>query len=281
MSSATLRWQERRVEVDGIGLAVRFGEHPAGSDRPVLLLLHEALGSFGQWKQFPEQLAVACGLSVLLYEREGHGGSDPLRLPRSDDYLEHQGRVVLPRLVEALESELNLDQLVLVGHSDGGSIALVGAAAMPARVVGLVTAAAHLFVEPETCAGIEAAVAVYADKLRGPLGRYHGDKIDSLFRGWHETWLRDSFQALDLAPWLAGISCPALILQGRGDQYGTVAQVDEICAGINAGGRSLAEPCWVAAGHVPHLEAPQQTLAAMSDFIRSLPAVSDRAAASA
>ncbi|WP_246480536.1 alpha/beta fold hydrolase [Motiliproteus sediminis] len=279
MTATAMQWRNGQVEVEGVALSIRFGQHPEGTGKPVLLLLHEALGSFAQWKRFPEQLAEACGMSVLLYEREGHGGSDPLRLPRADDYLQYQGRVVLPRLIDALSPELGLEQLVLVGHSDGGSIALVGAAEMRQRVVALITAAAHLFVEPETRAGIEAAVAVYADKLRAPLARYHGDKIDDLFRGWHQTWLRNSFQGLDLSPWLGRIQCPALVMQGRNDQYGSAAQVEQICAGINAGGRALARPCWVDAGHVPHLETPQQTLAAMSGFIAALGPVSGRAAA--
>ena len=241
---------------------VRYGRQLSAQTPLTMVFLHEALGSIAQWRDFPEQLAERCGCDVLVYDRVGHGKACPLQLPRSDDYLAFEGEQVLPQLLK----RLRVERAVLVGHSDGGSIALVGAAVEPERVVGLITEAAHLFVEPETRSGIEAARTIYPQILQPGLRRYHGDKTDTLFDAWWQTWLRQSYQALDLRPWLGGIRQPALIIQGYEDEYGTPRQVDEICAGIG----SSAEPCWLEAAHIPHREARDACLTAMASFVERL-----------
>lgn len=263
----SIEWQERLFTLaDGteiFGLHCRHAKN-AGADRPTLVLLHEALGHIGMWKDFPQQLAEATGLDLLVYERRGYGRSSPITLPRPDDYLEEEGRDWLGPVLDAA----GLKKVILVGHSDGGSIALIGAACLQKRVVAIITAAAHIRIDLLTTAGIVEAVELYkTTELPERLARYHGERTDLLFRAWSETWLRDRFQPLDLSDYLHQISCPALIIQGADDQYGEVAQVEDIVSGIGEKAEALFLPdC----GHVPHLQAPAATLKAMQGFVESL-----------
>ena len=243
----------------GVYLHIKRGRQPSLGSPITLVFLHEALGSIAQWRDFPERLAERCGCDLLIYDRIGHGRASELRLPRPDNYLALEGEQVLPQLLK----QLSIERAVLVGHSDGGSIALVGAATVPERVLGLITEAAHLFVEPVTRRGIAHARDIYLDKIRTGLSRYHGEKTDTLFVGWWQTWLRESYQQLDLSSWLEKIRAPALIIQGYEDQYGSELQVEKICQGIGP----LAQPCWLEAAHCPHREAEEECLQAMADFI--------------
>ena len=245
-----------------VQLQVRHIERVGGG--PTLVLLHEALGNIALWRDFPEQISEATGLDVLVYERLGYGASSPITLPRPDDYLEQEGRIWLPKLLDALE----LEQAILLGHSDGGSVALVGAAVSP-RVIGLITMAAHIQVDDLTLAGIRQTLERYqSSDLPERLARYHGDRTDLLFRAWHETWLRDSFQSsFNLTPWLNQIQCPALIMQGVDDSYGLPEQVTDIARGIG----SQAVPHFIpACGHSPHLEQPEASIEEIRRFILAL-----------
>lgn len=264
----TLNWEDRLLTLaDGTEIFASHGrwrEVPDNAERPTLVLLHEALGHIDMWKGFPAQLAQATGLDLLVFERRGYGRSSPISLPRDDDYLEQEGRDWLAPVLDAA----GLNRVILVGHSDGGSIALVGAACLPQRVVGLITEAAHIRVDDLTRAGIEQAVAIYrSTNLPERLARYHGERTDLIFRAWYETWQRDSFQAMDLSGYLQYIRCPALIMQGRDDEYGEPAQVEDTVSGIGEQAVAVLIPdC----GHIPHLQAPAATLQAMQGFIEKL-----------
>ncbi len=235
------------------------------SARPLLVFLHEGLGSVAQWKDFPDRLCAATGLAGLVYDRYGHGRSDGLAAGRAVDYLEAEARDFLPGLLGALA----VDQpLVLIGHSDGGTIALLHAGLNPA-VSGLVTEAAHVFVEDITLAGIRDARRAFDGDpaLRQALQRYHGEHTDSLFRGWSETWLDPAFRNMNIEHELPAVSCPALIMQGEADEYGTARQVDAIVAGLGG----PATPMMMAGvGHTPHREAGELTLEAMRRFVVAL-----------
>lgn len=241
-------------------LQVRHYQH--GETGPTLVLLHEALGNIALWRSFPEKLCAATGLDVLVYERRGYGSSTAITLPREHDYHEQEGKVWLPRLLE----ELDLKQVILIGHSDGGSIALVAAAVIPHKIIGLITMAAHIYVDHLTQAGILEAIERYkTTDLRKRLARYHGERTDLLFRAWVEPWLDESFQnTLNLRPWLSGIKCPALIMQGENDNYGLPQQVRDIVQGIGPLAMSDIIP---ACGHSPQLEQPGYCLKAIGDFI--------------
>jgi pimeloyl-ACP methyl ester carboxylesterase len=230
------------------------------SDRPTLILLHEGLGSIALWRDFPAKLAQATGCPVLVYSRYGYGRSDALSTPRGVDYMHHEARETLPELRAAL----GLDDIILVGHSDGASIALIhaGSGRWPVRAV--VLEAPHVFVEDLSVASIEAARDAYAaTELRQRLMRYHAD-VDSAFRGWNDIWLHPEFRAWNIEDVLAGVRCPVLAIQGADDEYGTLAQIDAIERGV-AGPfeRLVLSNC----KHAPHRDQEQATLDAMARFI--------------
>lgn len=206
-------------QIRGISLRCRRigpeGHEPAG-DTPCLVFLHEALGCVEMWKTFPERLSQRTGLPGLLYDRQGHGGSDPLNGPREREYLHREAREVLPALLRSLDVE----RPVFVGHSDGGTIALLFAAAYPDWPCCAVVEAAHVFVEEITRQGIREAVSTYhTTDLESRLAKYHGDKSGELFHAWSGTWLSDMFSTWNMHHELPFIQCPLLVIQGEDDQY--------------------------------------------------------------
>ncbi|WP_372971630.1 alpha/beta fold hydrolase [Marinobacter sp.] len=247
---------------DGVRVqAQRLSQENNG--RPVLVFLHESLGNVALWKQFPLRLAEATGLDALVYERRGYGTSSDEPLPRPYDYLEQEGRVWLPRLLDALE----IDEVILVGHSDGGSIALVAAAVLGNRVKGLITMAAHTWADHLTLAGIRDMRRRYTEEgIREKLMRYHGGRTDALFHAWQDIWLDEGFQrSLNFASWLDAIQCPAMIIQGEDDEYGVPEQVTRIVEGIG----TQARPVFMSeTGHSPHLQQPDRVLLLICDFLR-------------
>lgn len=233
----------------------------AGTRRsPTLLFLHEGLGSIAQWRDFPRALAEWTGLPALLYDRQGHGGSDPLGAPRSARYLHREALEVLPEVLE----RCGVDDAILVGHSDGGSIALLYASAHPERVRGAITQAAHVFVEEETLAGIRAAGDAWRNtQLPEKLARYHGARTHALFHAWHDTWLAPEFRDWNIEDCLPAIRCPLLVIQGKDDEYATKAQVEAIARQAGGPVDTLMVPhC----GHIPHHQAREPVLEAMKRF---------------
>ncbi len=215
------------------------------------------------WKDFPRRLCEITGCPGLLYDRLGYGLSDALQQSRKTDYLHRYALEELPLvLTHALPSG---QPYIVIGHSDGGSIALLHAAQQPPGLRAIVTEAAHVFVETLTLDGIRVAEQAYADgKLRG-LTRYHGDKTEQIFKAWSDTWLTPDFAKWNIEEVLPSIACPALILQGIDDQYGTRRQVDAIVAGVPGARMQLLEQC----GHTPHQEQAAAILELMDTFIRS------------
>jgi pimeloyl-ACP methyl ester carboxylesterase len=233
----------------------------AGMDAPTLVFLHEGLGSILHWRDVPRRLSAATELPAIVYERWGFGGSDPLSLPRPDDYLEREATQALPELLAAC----GVGRHILIGHSDGGTIALLYAAERPGGLLGAVCEAAHVFVEDCAIRGIERAVEAWRNTdLPRRLARYHGEKAESVFRGWADTWLRPSFRNWRMTERLPAVCCPLLVVQGADDAYGTLAQVEAIAAGTGGQAETLVVPdC----GHTPHLEAPDIVLPAIECFI--------------
>jgi pimeloyl-ACP methyl ester carboxylesterase len=249
-----------QVQAAGHSLAVeRLG--PVTPGQPTLVFLHEGLGSIAQWRNFPHRLCRALGLSAVIYDRWGFGKSDPLKLPRPNNYLEIEAEVALPELLEAC----GVSRPILIGHSDGGSIALLFATAFPSRPLACVTMAAHVFVEDEALTGIrEARHAWQTTKLRDRLAHYHGDKVDAVFSGWVDTWLRPDFRDWSMVERLARIACPLLALQGLDDAYGTPKQVETIVEGVSGPAQPLLlKDC----GHTPYRERTEETLGAIIAFL--------------
>ncbi|MBB3064752.1 alpha/beta fold hydrolase [Limibacillus halophilus] len=255
---------EDYMVIDGTRLEYRWvGE--AEAEGPVLVFLHEGLGCVALWRGFPEVLCQALGLRGIVYSRAGYGRSDACALPRPPTYLHAEALEVLPRVLD----RAGVQEAVLIGHSDGGSIALIHASADAAgRVKAIVTLAAHVFNEELSIQGIrEAREAFETGDLRDRLEKYHGANVDCAFYGWNDTWLSAGFRDWNLEAFLPDIEVPALILQGAEDQYGTPFQVAAIVAGIGFSASSALIPdC----GHAPHLEQPEVTVALIREFLQPL-----------
>jgi pimeloyl-ACP methyl ester carboxylesterase len=232
---------------------------------PTLVLLHEGLGSVGMWKDFPDALAPATGCPLFLWSRHGFGASDPITLPRPLDYLEQETALVPQVLWQA-----GIGRCVLVGHSDGGTIALLAAGGPAApQIVGIVTMAAHVFVEDVTIDGIrETKRAWDRGDLRRRLARWHGQNVEGAFRGWCDTWLDPGFRAWNIEAALPAVRAPVLAMQGADDEYGTPAQVDAIARGVSGPARPMLIP---GAGHAPHIDATAAVIEAIRLFLAALP----------
>jgi pimeloyl-ACP methyl ester carboxylesterase len=230
---------------------------------PVIVFLHEGLGSLAMWKNFPQKLCAAAGARGLVFSRYGYGRST-LR-PAAEKWPVEFMHVQAERVLPALFASIGLDRAPwLYGHSDGGSIALIHAAAFPERVAGLVAVAPHVFVEDVSVASIEAARVAYAGTdLPQRLARYHAD-ADSAFHGWNDIWLDPAFRAWNIEDSLRRIRCPVLAVQGEDDEYGTMAQIDAI-ARVVPQARLLKLP---SCGHSPHRDQPAALTEAVVAFMR-------------
>jgi pimeloyl-ACP methyl ester carboxylesterase len=232
-----------------------------GDGNAVIVLLHEGLGCVALWRDLPEWLAATLRCRVFAYSRFGYGQSDPRPLPWPLNYMHDEALRVLPQVLQAA----GIERALLLGHSDGGSIATIhaGAAADP-RATALVLIAPHFFVEPAGLQAIRMIGAEYRDgPLRERLARYHRN-VDVAFRGWHDAWTAPGFAAFDLTAELAAVRVPILALQGADDAYGTAAQLDAITRHATVPTETLLIP---GARHAPHLEAPDATRAAIAGFI--------------
>ncbi|MDI9570631.1 MAG: alpha/beta hydrolase [Pseudomonadota bacterium] len=246
---------DRRVGDDG-------GAARADHERPWLVFLHEGLGSVGQWRDFPAALCGETGLAGLVYDRWGYGESEACEEMGDSGYLHHEAQESLPQVLDRFD----IPRAIFIGHSDGGSIALIFGATFPERAAGIITEAAHVFVEEITLAGIRAAVAAYeGTDLPARLARYHGARTDLVFRRWSETWLSPPFRAWNIEGLLSRIRCPVLAIQGEEDPYGTSGQVESIVRRISGPAEGLIVP---RCGHIPHLQAREETTEAMREFIR-------------
>jgi pimeloyl-ACP methyl ester carboxylesterase len=237
---------------------------PLPHEAPALVLLHEGLGSVGQWGDFPDRLATATSAGVFVYSRAGYGQSSPVPLPRPLTYMHDEALEVLPKLLDAI----GFRRGILIGHSDGASIATIYAGGVQDhRIRGLSLIAPHFVVEDVSISSIAAAKQAYeSTDLREKLARWHKD-VDVAFRGWNEAWLDPQFRSWDISESLAYIRVPVQIVQGEADRYGTLRQIE-----------IAEEECYCPVdvtllpdiGHSPQREAPNRTLIAVSDFVNRI-----------
>ena len=237
---------------------------------PALVLLHEGLGCVAMWRDFPVLLNQRTGLDVFAYSRAGYGGSDPVTLPRRIDYMHVEGRAVLGAVLESA----GVDDAILIGHSDGASIAIVHAAAPAARIRGLVLIAPHVFCEDESIESIRSAGEAFRrGGLRERLARYHGDRVEQTFHGWHDAWLQPEFRQWSITEFLPKIATPVLLIQGDRDEYGTAAQLDAIERGVSG---PVTRQWILGCGHAPHRERPGETLDAIDSFVAGIGSIAER-----
>src|SRR5580700_7099027 len=237
---------------------------PSPDQAPTLVLLHEGLGSAALWGDFPEKLQAATGAGVFVYSRAGYGASSPVKLPRPLDYMHIEALEVLPKLLDGVGYRRGL----LLGHSDGASIAAIYAGAyQDHRVQGLALIAPHFIVEDVSVASIaEIKTAFQIGGLQAKLAGWHND-VDNAFYGWNGAWLDPKFRAWDISDYLAYIRVPVAVLQGADDQYGTIRQVE-----------IAREECYCPvevtilskAGHSPQREAPETTLNSITEFAKHI-----------
>lgn len=239
---------------------------------PTLVLLHEGLGSVGLWRDFPSMLAERTGLGVFAWSRLGYGQSDPAPLPRPLDYMQREANTS----VRGVLDEVGIERCILIGHSDGATIAALYAGnGQDDRIAALILIAPHYFVEDVALAEIARARVAYENgDLRDRLARHHRH-VDSAFRGWNEAWLDPGFPAaLDLREALAEIRVPILQIQGDGDMYGTIAQLRY----AETWAKCPVQTAMIAgARHAPHLEAPAPTVDVMAAFVAGIHPMHDSA----
>lgn len=251
----TLKIGQKMIHVQWINYGI------LQENKPVLVFLHEALGSIAQWKSFPLNLCSKMQLSGLVIERSGHGNSSPLTSARTLNYLHEYAGETLELLKECLP---NNKEFIFIGHSDGGSIALILGAKNIPQLKTIVTIAAHTFVEEETLAGIQPAIEAYKlGKLDG-LKRIHGEKTETLFYAWCDTWLHPDFKKWDIREEIKTIPIPVLALQGVSDQYGTEKQVESIQAISDVNQGVMMQNC----EHHPHLQQQNETLSLIEDWLK-------------
>jgi len=234
-------------------------------DAAVLVFLHEGLGCAALWRDFPDQLCVASGCGGLVFSRLGYGGSSPCDLPRPIDYMQREAKIALPAILQ----HFSIDRLILVGHSDGASIALVYAGLLkepsPDAVIAM---APHVFCEDISIAGIEAAKQVYEQGvLKEKLAKFHGMNTECAFRGWNDAWLDPAFQDWNIENYLPAVLAPVLAIQGLDDTYGTLAQIDAIEQGVGGSfQKQLLENC----GHTPWSAQREDVARRSVEFIQHI-----------
>jgi pimeloyl-ACP methyl ester carboxylesterase len=251
------------IEIGGSRLEYRMIGPPPDA-APTIVFLHEGLGSVGLWGDFPDRVAEATGLGLFVYSRAGYGQSSASAMPRRVTFMHEEAREVLPRVLDAI----GFRRGVLLGHSDGASIAAIYAGSfLDPRLRGIVLLAPHFFAEPFGIEEIARAKERYEEgDFRAKLARWHRDP-DNAFYSWSGPWLDPQFLNWDIRPELAAIGVPVLIVQGDEDQYGTLEQVKtakRLCAS------PVEAVILPGIRHIPHRDAPAETLAAVADFIGRL-----------
>jgi len=260
-----LPWSGRRVRIE----VQRIEPVAARPHAPTLVFLHEGLGSVAMWRDFPQRLCDAAGVRGVVYSRPGYGRSTPRAAHErwGLDFMHRQAHELLPALLDALPIDRHRQPPWLLGHSDGGSIALLHAARHPHQVAGTVVMAPHLFVEDVSIASIQQARHHYEHTdLRQRLARYHDDP-DSAFFGWNDIWLDPPFAHWNIEAEIAGIACPLLAMQGLDDEYGTLEQIRAI-------GRRVPQAVLVElaqCGHSPHRDQPARVIDEITRFIDAHP----------
>lgn len=257
--------RDHRVAIEGIILFYRevLPVKQSISKAPVMIFLHEGLGSVDQWKDFPEQLVAATGFPAIVYDRQGYGKSSPLSEKRGIDYI-HKEEKLLQKFIEVLE----LKSYFLVGHSEGGSLGLIHASRHPKGLLKVVTLAANSFNEPKITPSIQEVMKVYEEqgsKLKNGLLKYHGDKTDEIFYAWSKTWTAPFFRKWNILEELAKIEVPVQSFHGKNDQYTSLDQIENIRKIVTAPTEiNILDNC----SHHPHFDHQKEVVKKIADFLK-------------
>ena len=257
--------QSVNINFEGKTLAIEYQWVSPQNPGPVIVFLHEGLGSLSMWRQFPRRLCETIGCRGLVYSRSGYGDSTPLWPDTAwpTEFMHIEAEELLPRLLQGLGIDTLAEPPVLFGHSDGASIALIHAGRFPKQVSRLIVEAPHLFVEPLTIASIEKTRAAFGQgNLASRLSKYHRN-ADQTFRGWLSVWLNPAFLEWNIEALLPDIACPTLAIQGHDDIYGTMRQIDAIAREVPTHSLFRLANC----GHSPHIEQTAQVLNKVQHFL--------------
>lgn len=251
--------EERIIDVKGKKLYTEY--YNSFENKPTIVFLHDSLGSVQLWRDFPAKLSEAVQCNVLVYDRLGYGKSNSMPTHiRPVNYMELEADLLNELLVQ-----LNIDHTILFGHSDGGTIALITAAKYPERVDAVICEAGHIFVEEVTLKGVNDAWEAYkTTNLPERLQKYHGDKVEMLFKAWTETWTRDDYRSWNIEYLLKDIICPLLFIQGEADEYGTLDQVEKTVTQVSGIAEKYIIP---GIGHTPHKQVPDLVLEKVIEFL--------------
>ncbi len=254
--------QSKIIEYKGKNIYSEY--YQLNGERPTLVFLHDSLGCVQLWRDFPQKLAEITQCNLFLYDRIGYGKSAAMETSERDiNYLELEADI----LGDLLKSE-NIKNAIFIGHSDGGSIALLAAAKYPENVKAVIVEAAHIFVETVTLEGIREAIQAYeTTNLAERLAKYHGDKVDVLFEAWTETWTSEAYRNWNVESFLPHIVAPILFIQGEKDEYGTLLQVEKTLNQVKGKKEQFLIP---QVGHTPHKECPDLILERMSQFVNAI-----------
>ncbi len=243
---------------------IHYVHHEINPERPTLIFLHDSLGSTQLWRDFPKEVAEKTNCNLFIYDRKGYGKSSPFTINHRELTYMHDEADFLNDLIQ----HFNFKDIILFGHSDGGSITLLYAAKYHQNLKGIVVVGSHIIVEEISLQGIRDAKIAYAKtNLKERLTKYHGDKTQKVFEMWTETWLRPDFIDFDIREELKNIECPTLVIQGIDDEYGSIEQVNGIINNVKGRKESYLVPD---AKHTPYKENRTPTLTKTVEFIDSL-----------
>lgn len=247
------------IEVKGKKLYVEYNQ--PFKNRPTIVFLHDSLGCTQLWRDFPEKLSLEAQCNVLVYDRLGYGKSFPMSTyERENNYMETEADVL-----NDLLNILDIHDVILFGHSDGGTIALITASKYPEKVTATICEAGHIFVESITVKGVrDALYAYHTTDLPERLKKYHGDKVEMIIKAWTEIWLSDRFRSWNIEYLLKDMVSPLLFIQGENDEYATLDQVDQTISQVGG----ISQKCIIeGVGHTPHKEVPEFILKKSAAFI--------------
>lgn len=252
----------RIIDVNGKKLYTEYNN--SFKNKPTIVFLHDSLGSTQLWRDFPAKLAEATQCNTLVYDRLGYGKSFPMPThERENNYMESEAD-----LLNDLLNELNINDVILFGHSDGGTIALITASKYPEKIKATICEAGHIFVEDVTVKGVKDALEAYkTTNLPERLQKYHGDKVEMIVKAWTEIWLSDRFRTWNIEYLLKNITSPLLFIQGEADEYGTLDQVEKTISQVSGSAEKFIIPN---IGHTPHKENPEVVLDRSKEFITSV-----------